>query len=548
MTFPCTEGTIASALDFLQESLSAWGFEKKRINAVMLTAEELMVKMIQASADGDKLSLSVEKILGTVSVRISARGSKTELTETTLSIGDLSGNEYAPEAEQAIRSMILNAHREEIQLKHRMGVNTAVLRVQKSEHANLITTLMFMVCGILFGLALRLLTPAAVSQWISDNVLYMVSKLFVNGIMMLVAPLVFFSMASCIAKYTDLRSLGRMGAKVIACYILTTIVAISIGFSVFQLLQPGDPAMMAAVTDAGASAIETAGSTTLSLRDTLLSIVPNNFARAFVDSDMIQVIVLGILLGAAAGSLGQYTEPVQHAFDAMNELFSRAVTIIVKVMPVAIFCSMAKMVITMNASTLWALLGILGCVYLGAFLLIAFYGLLLLVFGRINPLMFFRKFLPVMVSAFSLASSNAVMPLNMKTLDEKIGVSRKVYAFSIPLGATINMDGFCNYLIITTLALAKVAGVSFTGSQILSIFVFITLLSLGAPGVPGVGIVCLTMLLGQLSLPLELVSLVIGIYSMIDLINTTGNITGDAIVTTIVAKSEGLLDMDVLQK
>lgn len=531
--------SIAEALDFLQNALSELQLSTRKINSAMLSAEELIVKMLSSSAKG-KLHISVDSLLGSVYIRISAPGESFSLETTGVMTEDIMDDAWAPEAEMAIRSMILNARRNEIRLRHRLGVNTAILTVKKSEHANLILTVSSLAAGLLFGLLLRLLTPAGFSNWISENIFSLISSLYMNAIMMLVAPLVFFSMASCISQFTDLRSLGRLGAKVMGFYQVTTMIAITLGFGVFQVFQPGNPALLNAIVQES----DTAQTVSVSIRETILNIVPNNFAGAFLNADMIQLIVMGILLGSCVSGLGKYSESVQNMLDAMNELFSRAITLVVKIMPFIIFCSMANLMLTMETSSMMSLLGIAGSCYLFAVLMLCVYGLLLLTIGRLNPLPFFRHFFPVMVTALSLSSSSAVMPTSMKTLDQKMGVSRKIYSFSIPLGTTINMDGTSFLLIVTTLAMGKVVGVSFGGNQLFSLILTVILLSLGSPGVPGAAIICQAMLLRQFGIPVELASLLFGIIALIDPILTLVNVTGDAAVTTMVAKSEGLLNLE----
>lgn len=545
MLLDCRTESVAQALDFIHTTLTELGLDSRKITSTMLTAEELIVKLISEGSSTGKLHLRIWKQFGSIRLRISALGSAFPLEAAGLSLTALEDPELAPEAEMAIRSLILNAHKDEIRLKHRLGVNIADLTVKKSDQSNALRVLLALFGGVLFGLLLRLLAPGAVSGWLAVNGFGLVSSMFVNAVMMLVGPLVFFSMAACIAKFTDLTSLGRIGIKVLGCYLLTSVLALFVGYGTFLLFRPGSPALLnTAVSAAGDSALA-AGGAAVSLRETVLNIVPDNFIAAFLDADMIQIIVLGMLLGASAGGLGKYSQGVQEMLDAMNELFSRAMTMVTKLLPAAIFCTMANMAITMDSSSFRSVLGIAGCVYFAAVLQMAVYGLLLLFLGRLNPFRFYRKFFPAMAAAFSLCSSNASMPMTMKTLDEQVGVSSKVYSFSIPLGSTVNMDGFCIFMVLTVLAFANALGMTFSGSMLFSLFLTVALLSLGAPGVPGSGAICLTMLLVKFHMPMELVGIAVSIYTMIDFIGTCCNVTGDAAVTTLVAADEHLLDLEV---
>ena len=173
------------------------------------------------------------------------------------------------------------------------------------------------------------------------------------------------------------------------------------------------------------------------------------------------------------------------------------------------------------------------------------YGVILFVVARLNPVTFFKKYKGVMLTAYSLSSSNATMPFSMEACDKKLGIHPKVYSFSIPLGATINMDGSCITLIISSLFMAKIYGIPVGASILFSICLSIFILSVGAPGVPGGALVCLSMLLPQIGVPTEAISIVMGLYSLVGMMQTCTNVTGDAVVTTVVAKSEGMLDTPI---
>ena len=187
----------------------------------------------------------------------------------------------------------------------------------------------------------------------------------------------------------------------------------------------------------------------------------------------------------------------------------------------------------------------LGTLIVGLLCMMAVYCLLMLVLGKINPLIFLKKYAQTMLQVFSMASSNAAIPLNMDTCEKKLGISKRVYSLSIPFGATINMDGTCVHLAVFSLALAKVYGVEITGTAILSLILSIIVLSMGAPGIPGSGLICLSVLLVQIGVPIEAVGIVMGIDSFVGMFRAMSNSLGDVAVTAIVAKSEGLMDMEV---
>lgn len=528
---------LSAALDFVQAQLTAAKVNRRQITRSLLNTEEILVEFLNA---GMSVTLVVRNLLGTVTVRMSAKGPELKLGTLASDFHGIDISEDNPETESVIRSLILRAQEKQIHVKRSHGINTVVLSVQKSPNHALHMTLGGMALGILLGFLLRLILPEAAIGWISGNLLDTFSTMFINSIMLLVGPLVFCSMASCVAGFRDLTALGRIGGKVMGMYLITTCGALFISYTAFSIFQPGNPALMSAVVIGENAGTEAA---VISLRSVIANIIPSNFFAAFHDSDLIQILFLGILIGVTTSLMGEHSGSVQHMLEVLNALFSSAVTLVSRALPLAVFCSMAKLLLTIELSSLSSLLYIAFTIIIAVFTILLMYSLLLLVLSRLNPLTFVRKFSSTMVSAFSLCSSSAVMPMNMQSL-HRMGVSPKVYSFSIPLGATVNMDGFCVFLMINILALAKVAGLEITGSMMTAVFLSILLISIGAPGVPGAASMTIAMLLKMLGLPAEMALLVISVTPFVEPLVTMSNITGDAIVTTIVAKSEGLMDVE----
>ena len=262
-----------------------------------------------------------------------------------------------------------------------------------------------------------------------------------------------------------------------------------------------------------------------------------------MESNTLQIIFLAILLGIAVGMIGSYSRIIMDLFDACNQLFLTVTTLIAKLIPLAVFSSMFILITDTGTDSMKSIFGMGITVLLTLLCMMASYGVLILVIARLNPFIFFKKNLPGMLNAFSLSSSNAAMPMNIQICTDKMGISPKVCNFSIPLGATINMDGVSAYLAVATLFLAKMYGVEIPESALVSIVISIVMLSLGTPGVPGASLVCVGVLLNTVGVPIEAIGLVMGIDSVIDMFRTVSNTTGDMAVTLIVAKLENLLDV-----
>ena len=360
---------------------------------------------------------------------------------------------------------------------------------------------------------------------------------------MVVAPVVFFSIISCIVQFSDLSDLGRIGIKILALYILTTFISVAVGFGAFFLFKPGN-ADLAEGLMADVSSI-TSQTMDISVKETIVNIVPSNFTAPFLNSNMMQLIFLAVLFGIATGLIGKYSAMLTDFFQALNDLFLQVTTMIIKVMPVAVFCSIASMMISLGINSILSVMGMFGTFLFGLVCMIIVYCLMMLLFVRLNPIPLLRKYASVMLQVFSMSSSNASIPINMEVCEKKLGISAKVFSLSIPLGATLNMDGTCINLAVFSLALAKTYGISVTGGMLLSMVGSIVVLSMGAPGIPGVGVICLSVLLAQMNVPLEAIGLIMGINPLIGMFNTVNNCLGDVAVTSIVAKSEGEMDLNV---
>ena len=389
--------------------------------------------------------------------------------------------------------------------------------------------------------------------------------MFMNALMIIIAPVVFFSLVSCISQFKNLAELGRIGAKTMGMYLLTTVIAIVLAIAVFKIINPPCTGLVtddagqavaeqvdetqSAVADASqGDAVQPSSSTgdiAKSLIDTVVNIVPSNFLSPFVEANTLQLIFLAVLCGLAVGMIGEYTVVLKEFFEACNSLFLTITQMIARFIPLAVFCSIMLMLINTGFSSLLSMLGMAATQILALALMMAIYCLLILLMGRVNPITFLKKNREGMLTAFTLASSSAAMPVNMRTCTEKLGISPKIANFSIPLGATINMDGTTIFLAITGLFCAKAYGIDVPISLLITMSITIILLSLGAPGVPGAGLVCLTVVFSNLGVPVEACGLVIGVMSILDMIITMSNTTGDVACAVIVANSENMLDKSI---
>lgn len=546
--FEADSKNISELTEFVRENLEKYGIKKKDRIKVMLAVEEAAGSLLkhnivpEGSSSGD-IYVMVKAKLGNVNIELSAKGEEYSLADNMSSAALDSDGEQVDDIQESIRNIILGSMTDNIKYRNKNGINYIRMTVIRSKQAFLYQTLGAMGAAVILGLIFSSAFPAELNSTMNSMIFAPVKTVYMNALKMIVAPVVFFSIISCIVQFSDLSALGRIGGKIIGMYLFTTGLAICVGISVFYLIKPGDASLAASlVADASKITSETVN---VSIKDTLVGIVPSDIINPFLKSDMLQLIFMAVLCGVATGLIGKYSSMLIELFSACNDLFLKVTTMIIKVMPIAVFCSIMSMMLTMGIKTIFSVLGMFGTFLLGLFIMMVVYSLLMVLIGRLNPLPFIRKYAPFMLQVFSLASSNASIPVNMEACEKKIGISKRIYSLSIPLGATLNMDGTCVHLAVFALALAKTYGVEINGAAMLSMVISIVVLSMGAPGIPGSGLICLSVLITQMNVPVEGIGLVMGIDSLCGMFRTMSNCLGDVAVSTIVAKSENELDMEV---
>ena len=538
---------IAAGLDILEQQLEKYGLKKKEITKARLISEELMVSLIgHANADAAYMLIGVRKWLGEIIVDISVPGTSYDFAGSMDMSVPLDTETIGNDAEMVIRNTILKSFAADLKYRNQAGVNSVRITVIRSNKKHLYYTLGAMFLAIFVGMLLNSFFPESVNQLLNENLFTPVKTMFMNGLKMVVAPVVFFSITTAVGQFGNFSEMGKIGGKVISLYLLTTIIASAFGIGIGYLLQP-EPGAAIATSTADLSSV-TSQEVNISIKDMIVNIIPSNFTAPFLEANMLQLIFLAVICGIASGIIGSNGKIISDFFSGCNELFLKITTLLIKFMPVAVVCSILSLVLTTGIKTLLPVLGICACFLAGLMLMMAVYCLMIFLLAKLNPAFFVKKYGPVMAQVASIASSNAALPLNMSTCEKKLGISPKVYSLALPLGATVNMDGTCVYLGVFALGLAKLYGVEIMGTNLLPIAASIILLSVGAPGISGAGLVCLSVLLTQLNIPVEAVGLIMGIDPLLGMLRTMSNCLGDVAVSLIVARSENLLDMDVYQK
>mgnify|MGYP001483692745 FL=1 len=400
-----------------------------------------------------------------------------------------------------------------------------------------------MVSGLMFGSFLHWIgaEEGFVSTYLVNGVFDFGGKIFIASLKLLVVPLVFFSLACGASNLSDGSSMGRIGLKTLALYLLTTAIAITLALSIATTINPGLGIDL--VTTAQYVAKESPP-----LKQVLIDIFPTNPLRAMADGNMLQVIVFAILIGVAISRCGDPGARVRASLNDWNEVVMRLVMMLMVVAPAGVFCLMVTLFANMGLGAIADLIKYFMTVVL--VLLVHFsltYGVLVRFLAGLNPFTFYKRFAPVMAYAFSTSSSNATLPVTLETVEHRLGVKNEVASFTVPLGATINMDGTAIMQGVATVFIAQAYNIDISLTGYLMVILTATLASIGTAGVPGVGLITLALVLQQVGLPVEGIALIIGVDRLLDMMRTAVNVTGDATVSTIVGRSEDKFDQNVFE-
>lgn len=398
-----------------------------------------------------------------------------------------------------------------------------------------------MVLGLIVGTLFNVLNIEFINEHVVGGLFGMIGKMFVNALKMLVVPLVIFSLICGVAGIGDIRLLGRVGGRAFGLYLMTTAIAITLAIVVATLFGPGQGFEMTGMDASGITAKKAP-----SVWDVFANIVPTNPINAFANGAMLQIIFYVIVLGIAVLMLGDRSKDFVKGCEYMNELMMKVVEIVMMFAPYGVFCLIAKTFAEQGIDLFVPMLAYVVTLVSALFLhLFVTLMLLLWLLARLDPFTFMKKMRPAQIFAFSTASSNATIPITFRCVTQRIGADNSVASFTVPFGATINMDGTAIMQGVATVFLANVYGIQLGIFGYLTVIGLAVLASIGTAGVPGVGLVMLTMVLNQVGLPIEGVALILGVDRLMDMIRTVVNITGDAVVSTIVAKQEDKLDMAV---
>ena len=402
-----------------------------------------------------------------------------------------------------------------------------------------------LILGVIVGIILHTLVPDShfKNDILVEGIFYTIGQLFIRLMQMLVVPLVFFSIADGCRNLGDTETLGKVGIRIVSFYIFTTALAIIISLSLASFIGPGK-GMNMSIGDQSFESVDTE----ISLVDTILDFIPTNPIEALATGNMIQIIVFAVLVGLLIASMEDRLMTLGNIVTEMNDLMMGMTMRVMKLAPIGVFFLIARTFSSLGYDAILSMLSYMGSVLGGlAVQLVIVYMLLVIIFVRVNPFKFLKQFAPVMTFGFSTASSSATVPVNIQTLED-MGVDKKISSFTIPLGATINMDGTAIMQGVAVIFISNAYGIELTATDFMTVIITATIASVGTAGIPSVGLITLSMVLESVGLPVEGIAIIMGIDRILDMARTAVNITGDASGTMIVANSVGAFDKEKFNK
>ena len=538
--FELSEKGIMEALEFLGAELPRKKVSEKDIIKTRLLAEECLFKLAKDAAEGTTFEIWICSVLGNVTTKIKCKGKEIDFSDALALSGNDFKNAFDEEMDdsaiETIQNMLLKGFADKFKISRKKNMNYIDIITKKDPQMILYITLSAIVLAVIIGLFMRLCLSETIYNGFCNNVLQPLKTIYMNLLSMIVGPVVFFSMITCMMQFSDMRSFGRIGGKTMGIYTFTSAIAAIAGIGIFYLIQPGTEGSFVSMITS-----QDTPNTAISFLDTIIDIFPSNIVGSFYENNVLQILLMGLFMGVAAKLIGEQGKVLQNFFEAMNDMFLEMVLLLAKLIPLITFCSVMILILTTGTDALISLLALIGTLLAGLVVMVFTYSIMIVLTAKVSPFPFLKRYIPTALNVFSLSSSSASMPLNMDFC-KNIGISQRVYSFTIPFGATINMDGAMRALMTGVLFMAKTFGVTIDTSHIIMLIVSGMLLSMASPGVPGGSLVACTVLLKQMGVPMDCLPLVMVYLTVTDMICTVSNTTGDVAASVIVASTEKLLD------
>ena len=536
--YPLKQNGVSKSLLFIEETLKEFRVKKRDLLEALLISEETIMLLREHAPEDAHIRINISRRMGVPRIRLSAAGTAMTLDEH---LGTVSIDRLGEETENAIRSVMLRSYADSIKYRHSRAENILTIVTGIPERMLATRTVAAIVLALISAILLRQALPAAAVEWLVTNLLSPVESLFISALMCITAPAVFVSIACSMFRFEGFSELERSGKTVVLTYLLTSVAAAIMGMVIFALFRPGEIGVLALKGGIGAAE-------GFSLLSILESLIPPNIVEPFISVNSLQLMVLAMTVGAALTMSGKRVRHLKELLEELDVLCGKVSSLVMHMVPLVVFCSTASASLSSRAEVLSATLELIPALMTGVAALLGLYLLILVFAAQLNPIPFVRKYLPALKSVFLKGSSVGAIPTNMRISRRQLGVPQSICAFSIPLGATINMDGNCMCLTIISLFFARICDVAFGTNEVVVLLLLVLILSLGAPIAPGSLILCLVTLLTQMGIDISVISLIIGINFVLEMLLGMVNSVGNVAVALLVARREGTLDLDTYKR
>lgn len=535
---------VSNAIEKVNEVFSKFKVDKTNAMFSCMAIEDVLAELIKEKKQDSDIKIGISKFINYIKVTILSEGKEVDLAKIYCNqfakkLADVSDDKKIQD--YAIRNAIMNATEKNFKCGYKNGLNYAFFKINIGMQKSLIYMLAAIVFGVILGFVLKIDSLNSIAQFLDKNIFDSVSTIFFNMLGIVIGPLVFFSITSSISSFGDIKRIGKIGGKVMLGYTVTSIIAVVVGFLLVKTtgICMGNIDM----SSFGDTSVEVVQA---SVKDTIVNIVPSNLFTPFINGNMLQILFVAFVVGITVSALNEYKETLVKILNACNGLFETITGAIIEVMPIAIFCIITSLIYNLGVSTLTSLIPCVIAILVAFIAMLIVYSLIVIIVAKEDPIKYYKKMVPSMMTAFSTRSSGATIPVTMDCC-EKAGISSSLYSFSIPFGATINMDATCALLIISTMFFINSFGINLSLMDTLTLLFTVVVFSMSAPGIPGSSIAFYTLLALQFGLPMTTTALFVPVSTFVDPLSTVVNVTGDSSITLAVAKKEKLLNKDKLE-
>lgn len=529
---------VNAALEYIHASLGKCRLKPKDRNKAALMAEESLLSLIKHSefVDGSAIFVNFRQIFGNVSITLTVPGQEFNFAEN-LNIDVPFSDEGMPEVQEALQNMLIRSFEDRLKYSHKKGFNTITINAVISSRASFYWLMTALVSAIAASVLLKAFTPENFYLSLNTTILVPAKVMFMNAVKTVVTALIFCSIVTCLAQFKSFSEIGRVGAKITALFVFRMFLVAALGAVIFLVFQPGGGVNLA---EASGTAVNIAS---YHQGNFIMDIVPSNLLRPFLEMNMMQLIFLSFLFGIGFSLAGESAKLLLDVLEASNRLFMAIVKFIMKFMPLAAFCSLLSALLTTDMRLILSLAGFLAADVFGLICISVLSCFQVAVFAKLNPLVMLRKYYPTALIA-AASSTSASIPNNMQACGE-LGVHKRIYSFSIPLGATISLDAASMYTVLSSLTLAKIYGVNFGMSEILGVITSSAIIAISIPGITGAALVCISVVMSQLGVPAEALGLIMGVDALQNFLTPPTNSMSAIASTITVCAREGILDRNM---